>query len=491
MDNRFFEHPVLNSPYAYPVRHWELDDQGQPTQRLIETRRRAEFITPIPKPRKRSGKATQQQIVFNEGKGLSTEEQQYDQNPIINDLRYQVDRWRNLSNPNDWKVTPETTRLLQHWRSHNFSGIRPFFCQIEAVEAAIWLIEVAPKSGNTGEAFLKHLALANHDANPGLMRLALKLATGAGKTTVMAMIIAWQTVNAVRRPASTKFSRGFLVVAPGLTIRDRLRVLQTNDPDSYYASRELVPGDMLPDLVRAKIVITNYHAFKPRERMELSKGGRSLLRGRGEELNTLETEGQMIQRVMPSLMGMTNILVLNDEAHHCYREKPAKEKDDSDLTGDDRKEAERNNEAARLWISGLEAVNRQLGIAQVIDLSATPFFLRGSGYPEGVLFTWTMTDFSLMDAIESGIVKLPRVPVADNIPGGEMPKFRNLWEHIRSRMPKKGRGKAAILDPLSLPVELQTALEALYGHYEKTYVLWSAAGIRVPPCFILKTAVSR
>jgi type III restriction enzyme len=121
----------------------------------------------------------------------------------------------------------------------------------------------------------------------------------------------------------------------------------------------------------------------------------------------------------------------------------------------------------------------------VIDLSATPFFLRGSGYAEGVLFPWTMSDFSLMDAIESGIVKLPRVPVADNIPGGEMPKFRNLWEHIRSRMPKKGRGKAAILDPLSLPVELQTALEALYGHYEKTHVLWSAAGIRVPPCFIV------
>jgi type III restriction enzyme len=121
----------------------------------------------------------------------------------------------------------------------------------------------------------------------------------------------------------------------------------------------------------------------------------------------------------------------------------------------------------------------------VIDLSATPFFLRGSGYAEGVLFPWTMSDFSLMDAIESGIVKLPRVPVADNIPGGEMPKFRNLWEHIRSRMPRKGRGKAAILDPLSLPVELQTALEALYGHYEKTHVLWSAAGIRVPPCFIV------
>src|SRR5713226_8044357 len=124
MDNRFFEHPVLNSPYAYPVRHWELDDQGQPTQKLIETRRRAEFITPIPRPRKRKGKATQQQIVFNEGKGLSTEEQQYDPTSIINELRYHVDKWRNWPNPNEWQVTPETARLLQHWRHHKFNSIR-------------------------------------------------------------------------------------------------------------------------------------------------------------------------------------------------------------------------------------------------------------------------------------------------------------------------------------------------------------------------------
>ena len=136
-----------------------------------------------------------------------------------------------------------------------------------------------------------------------LMRLALKLATGAGKTTVMAMLIAWHTINAVRRPNSKTFTRGFLIVAPGLTIRDRLRVLQPNDPDSYYASRELIPSDMLGDLERAKIVITNYHAFRLRERLELSRGGRALLQGRGEALHTLETEGQMLQRVMPGVDG--------------------------------------------------------------------------------------------------------------------------------------------------------------------------------------------
>jgi type III restriction enzyme len=301
--NPFFDHPILNSPYGYPARHWELDSQGQPTQNIVGHRRVAEFITPIPKPKKRKGAVQQSALVFDEGLGLSTAKQQYDHTAIINGVRNHVDKWRQIPNPSDWRVTPETARLLEHWRHHDFSGIRPFFCQVEAAETAIWLTEVAPQVGKVGEGFLEHLANANNDANPELMRLALKLATGAGKTTVMAMLIAWQTINAVRHPQSKRFTRGFLVVAPGLTIKDRLRVLQPNDPDSYYASRELVPSDMLEDINRAKIVITNYHAFMLRERIDLSKGGRSLLQGRGEELNTLETEGQMLQRVMPDLMG--------------------------------------------------------------------------------------------------------------------------------------------------------------------------------------------
>jgi len=503
MSNPFFDHPILNSPYERPGRHWELDPSGQPTQQIIDTRRRAEFITPIPKPKKRKGSAAQDQMVFDEGKGLSTKDQQYDPTSIINEVRGYVDNWRNLPNPAQWQVTPETQRLLQHWRHHKFSGVRPFFCQVEAVETAIWLTEVAPLSA-AGKRLLEHLASANQDANPELNRLALKLATGAGKTTVMAMLIAWQTINAVRRPGSKHFTRGFLIVAPGLTIKDRLRVLQPNDPDSYFATRELVPHDMLEDLNRAKIVITNYHAFKLRERIEISKGGRQLLKGRtGEEIKTVENAGQMIQRVMPDLMGMKDVMVINDEAHHCYREKPAGAQDFTDekgnaLTGDELKDAKarakKDNEAARLWITGLETVKRKLGVSRVMDLSATPFFLSGSGYVEGTLFPWTMSDFSLMDAIECGIVKLPRVPVAQNLPGEEMPMFRDLWKHIRTKMPKKGRGSAEDLDPLKLPTLLKTALEALYGHYEKTHKLWEEAGIRVPPCFIVvcnNTATSK
>ena len=484
MDTSFFDQPILNSPYSYPSCHWELDEDGQPTNCIIHARRKSKFITPVPKPKKRRGQ-NQVEMVFSRRDGLSNEDQEYDPTRIINEIRLDVDTWRNLPSPDQWQVTPETARLLQHWRHHSFQGIRPFFCQVEAVETAIWLTEVAPKMGKHASIFWAHIKGANEQANPEILRMALKLATGAGKTTVMAMLIAWQTVNAVRHPNRKPFSRGFLIITPGITIRDRLRVLQPNDPDSYFRGREIVPSDMLSDLARAKIVITNYHAFKRRERLEISKVGRLLLQGRGPDLETVETEGQMLQRIMPDLMGMKHIVVLNDEAHHCYRER-VRDGDINDLKGEDKDEAKKNNEAARLWISGIETVKRKLDVRIVYDLSATPFFLRGSGYAEGTLFPWTVSDFSLMDAIESGIVKLPRVPIADNIPSGDMPKFRNLWDHIGKKMPKKGRGKAAKnLDPLSLPAELQTALQALYGHYKQTYDAWEKEGLTVPPVFIV------
>ena len=491
MNPKFFEQPVLNSPYEAPGRHWKLDESGQPTHEIVASRRAADFVTPVPKPRRAvpgapSSGSEQAMMVLDEGRGLSTDKQQYLKD-VIAQVREHVTRWRAVPDPGRWGVTPETARILRHWRSHRFSGVRPFFCQLEAAETVVWLTEVARRL-KAGRGLLQYLEDASQDANPGLSRLALKLATGAGKTTVMAMLIAWQAVNAARHPGSPRFTRGFLVVAPGITIRDRLRVLLPNDPNSYYKSRELLPADMLRDLDRAKIVITNYHAFIRREKMKLSKGGRALLQGRGKgpEIRTKETEGQMLQRVCPELMGMKRVMVFNDEGHHCYREKPPEDSEEGSVGIDERREANKNKEAARVWLSGLESVQRKLGVLRVVDLSATPFFLRGSGYAEGTLFPWTMSDFSLMDAIECGIVKLPRVPVADNIPGGDSPKFRNLWEHIGKKMPKKGRGNAASpLDPRKLPVELLTALDALYGNYKKVFELWRNAGTDVPPCFIV------
>ncbi|PJK28317.1 BPTD_3080 family restriction endonuclease [Minwuia thermotolerans] len=481
MADSFFEKPILNSPYGYPGRHWELDDDGQPTNRIIDTRRHSELITPVPQSKKgkKSSRAGQGDLL------TEADGQEYVLKPIVNRIRAEVDVWRRLPSESQWRVTPHTARLLRHWREHQFNDVRPFFCQVEAAETAIWLAEVASRERPAHFA-LNHLQDANGDANPELFRIALKLATGAGKTTVMAMLIAWQTINAVRMPGSNRFSRSFLIVAPGITIRDRLRVLLPNDPENYYRTRELVPQDMLDDVLKAKIVVTNYHAFKHRVTTDVARGTQKAIEGRDGKMALLETDGQMLRRVMPELMHDKAIVVINDEAHHCYRERPlsAEEK----LKGDEKKEADENNAAARLWISGLEAIRRHrgMGIRTVYDLSATPFFLRGSGYREGTLFPWTVSDFSLVDAIESGIVKLPRVPIADNIPGGDMPQYRNLWDTIGKKMPKKGLLKGGKpVDSHSIPIQLQTALEALYGHYEKVFDLWEDNDIGVPPVFIV------
>lgn len=329
MTSPFFDQPILNSPYECPKRHWELDDKGQPTHQRRKGRRNVSFITPIPRPKKSRQSQSDLELGRDEAAGrLATEDQKYDLAENIDNIRHAVANWRALPDQTQWRVTSETARLLRHWRTHEFNGFRPFFCQVEAVETVIWLTEVAPTLGETGKKslrgkqFLRHLDDANKQANPGLSRLALKLATGAGKTTIMAMLIAWQTINAVRHPNSRRFTRGFLIITPGITIRERLRVLQPNDPDSYYCNRELAPSDMLNDLGQAQIVITNFHALKLRETLDVPKGSRALLQGRGPELQSLETEGQMLRRVMPELLRMKNVLALNDEAHHCYREKP-------------------------------------------------------------------------------------------------------------------------------------------------------------------------
>ena len=283
MVETFFERPILNSPYAYPGRHWELDADGQPTNRIIETRRRSEFITPVPKPKKRRRAPGQAEMRLRRGRRA------FDRRAGIRpDPDHQRDPRlrRRLAEP----AEPEP--VAGHARD------RPAAPALAASPVqrhpAVLLPDRGGRDGDLadrGRAATRQARASESwttstaptsEANPELLRLALKLATGAGKTTVMAMLIAWQTVNAVRRPGSKHFTRGFLVVTPGITIRDRLRVLQPNDPDSYYAQPRAGAGDMLDDIERAKIVITNYHAFKLRERIELSKGGRALLQGRGD-----------------------------------------------------------------------------------------------------------------------------------------------------------------------------------------------------------------
>lgn len=481
--NSFYERPILNSPYCAPELHHPLDQSGQPLEgEPRHGRRPSRFIVPVPASRKRASAAQ-----------ASLDLGTYTENALINEIRGHVERWRSLRNPADWGVTAASQRLLEHWRHHDFIGARPFFCQVEAVETIIWLTEVAPKRGAT-KGLLNQIAKANEEANPALFRLAMKMATGSGKTTVMAMLITWQAVNAARK-GSKDFSRAFLVIAPGITIKDRLRVLQPSEPDNYYETREIVPPEMLPEIRRAEIVITNYHAFQYRDTLALKPVARSFLQGNDPEpLRTTETDADMLERACGKLLNFDRVNVINDEAHHCYRHKVGANAEGA-LTGDDKREAAENEEAARLWINGIEALDRKLskGVRAVYDLSATPFFLRGSGYQEGTLFPWVVSDFSLMDAIESGIVKLPRVPVSDNLVQTDTVVYRDLWKHIGKELPKTAAG-AGKLSPFDIPAMLQTALNALYSHYEGEFERWRRAGIGVPPVFIVvcqNTAISK
>ncbi len=296
------------------------------------------------------------------------------------------------------------------------------------------------------------------------------------------------------------------MIAPGITIRDRLRVLLPADPANIYGDKglTLVPPEMRDDLQRARVVVTNFHAFQRRELLDAPKLAREVLGGREGPASMLETEGQMVQRVCKELLGRKRIVVINDEAHHCYREKAggaeagsnsSAKLDAPKLDADAKAEAKRNNAAARLWISGIEALQRVVGHrVQVYDLSATPFFLRGSGYPEGTLFPWVVSDFSLIDAIECGIVKVPRVPVQD-LPGADEPIYRHVYKHVRDRLPKAGRGKQkSALDPEELPSQLTGALHALYGHYARVFENWREKGGTTPPVFIVvcnNTATSK
>ena len=312
------------------------------------------------------------------------------------------------------------------------------------------------------------------------------------KTTVMAMMIAYHTVNKMRQPKSSRFCNHFLIITPGITIRDRLRVLYPNDPENYYRRWNIVPDEFMGEMNKARVVITNYHAFKPRETMDIGKAQREVLQGTDEEApSSKESDGQMLERAVKDIMDAKDVIVMNDEAHHCYRHKvesAENEKPKEKLSSEEKEEAKKNNDAARLWISGIEALQRsgRVNIRAIYDLSATPSFLRGSGYREGDLFPWVVSDFSLMDAIECGIIKLPRMPVDDNaMSKDKIPIYRNLYKHVAHRLPRKGRSKQQALDPRKLPTELTGALHTLYSHYEDVSALWEQTSIPVPPVFIV------
>ncbi|MCD4830094.1 MAG: DEAD/DEAH box helicase family protein [Candidatus Cloacimonetes bacterium] len=473
MSHVVIENPVINSPFKEPDKHFRFTDEGI-TNEVDSGRRTSQYFTPIARSQKEKGK---QQILID----TEWTKDRIEENVFVNQIRDRVSRWRTGGYQG---VTPVTRSLLDYWTKQDRE--KPlFFCQIEALETAIYIAEIAKRYND--QWIDNELIDVNNSSNPGLPRIAFKMATGAGKTVVMAMLIAWQALNKFANRSDSRFTDAFLIISPGITIRDRLRVLMPNDPQNYYRLRDIIPASDIDRLMQAKIVITNYHSFLPREKVKAAKLTKELLSQKGTSA-FVETPDQVVRRVCRDLGNKKGIIVINDEAHHCYRRKP-----DDTLTGfdrDEKKEIKKWDKEARVWISGIEAVKAKMGVKTVYDLSATPFFLRGSGYSEGVLFPWVVSDFSLIDAIESGIVKVPRVPVSDNSMTGEQPTFRNLWYRIRDHLPKKGRGTESVGGKPHLPVELQAALHSLYGNYEKYYGDWEnnaesrEKGI-TPPVFIV------
>ena len=473
------DNPILNSPFREPTRHFTVVG-GQVSGAIQDGRRPSEFFVPVAAPKKKSP-----QLALQFGAGVRQQS-----NEIVNEIRFAVGRWRAQGYPHTTSVSRE---LLSYWNAEDRER-RLFFCQIEAAETAIYLTEAAEKSADTKA--LNVIRGENARLNDQLPRMAFKMATGSGKTVVMGMLIAWQALNKLAYPFDKRFSSRFLIVTPGITIRDRLRVLLPNDPQTFYKAMDLVPTEQLDRLNQATIEITNYHAFIQRDKFEAASLTKKVLAGPdGDVRQFKETPQEMVRRVASAFGTAKDIVVLNDEAHHCYTQAPPEQAEEGSLTADERSEARQNEEEARVWFEGLRAVRDKLGIRAIYDVSATPFFLKGSGFAEGTLFPWVVSDFGLMDAIESGIVKVPRVPVADDSMVGDLPKYRDLWVHVRDHLPRKGLRDIELETAQTrvLPKEVEGALQALYADYERSFEAFSS-GTGRPPVFIVvcsNTTVSK
>jgi type III restriction enzyme len=424
--------PIICSPYEEPDRHWDYDKETGEA-RNVPGRRDAGYWY------KSDRVGAAQQSLFDEER---------DDLPLINALRKDVRRWRQAKYRGASNITKE---LFNFWSAQDrFRKL--FFCQREAVETIIYLAELR-FTGRTSKTEFKQFVINDDDirkmlagdrpafyttptdffptfidaaSNPGslpLRRVGCKMATGSGKTVVMAMLIAWAFCNRAMNPYSAEFPNAVLVVCPNLTVKERLQVLRPEDPANYYAEFDIVPLKYRPLLQKGKVVVTNWHLFSPRSEHE--EGGRSYaVVNKGPD--TPETFSKY---VLGDLFERMPIMVLNDEGHHCWR--PANGND----SGRDAKALGEGAEEATVWIEGLDRINqagphRRPGVSLCIDMSATPFYIGGSGHPEGRPFPWLTSDFGLVDAIESGIVKIPRLPVSDTT-GLPDPKYFRLWERIR------------------------------------------------------------
>ena len=429
---------IINSAYREPTHHWKYDLSGQTFIRE-EGRRPAGYF------------------VAGQGSNQYNDIGKFVELPLVNKIRPRVKAWREAGYPG---VTGVTRKLLEHWNDKDARQYQFFYCQMDAMETLVWLTE-APAADKVG------IDIPN---DGGLFRrICTKLCTGGGKTTVMAMLIAWMICNKVTYPQDKRFSKYVFIVAPGLTVKSRLQVLQTGGDDNYYIQFNIVPVGLMDKLRQGKVMITNWQALAWDSEESIAKRRSVDKRGaKSDEAYTREVLGEMANA--------SNILVINDEAHHAWRKNPENK---VKLTKE-QKEAEQQ---ATIWISGLDRIHKTRRILSCYDFSATPFAPSGKKNDEEALFGWIVSDFGLNDGIESGLVKTPRVVVRDDgTPDAE--SFRSKLYHIYADETVKDDINRAAAPEEPLPDLLTQAYYLLGKDWQALYYAWKDAGADVPPVMI-------
>ncbi len=500
--------PVINNPYDEPLWHWIYDESGHPIKQ--QGRRPASYFY-----RDKSVAVSQADLFAEETR---------DELPLVNRLRKDVKRWRDSG----YKGATRTTRELFRWWSDPDRSRRLFFCQLEAVETVVYLLELGlpgklqstnyktfeldpdnlkrllsdepPEFPELKDRELYYPRLVDpsgDEEKQALIRLGLKMATGSGKTVVMAMLVAWAFANRAVNPASTWFPNAVLVMAPNLTVKGRLRVLDPAAEDNYYDRFDLVPPAYRGHLNQGRVLVTNWHVMALAS--ENSEGGKSYkVVQKGEE-----SPEAFARNRLGELADRAPILVLNDEGHHCWRPRPVDPKEFDDetegLSSDEKSEIKEEIDEARVWLAGLDRINAsdiagpgRPGILAAVDLSATPFYLAGSGHPEGSPFPWLVADFGLVDAIECGIVKVPRMPVKDTMEGTDDagrpdPEYFRLWDHVVAAMTPQDYVKKRP-KPEVLLAKAEPALTMLYSQWKERFAAVKAAAAGetpIPPVMIV------
>ena len=455
---------------------------------------------------------------------------------LVNRIRDKLAEWRPLALEGEGGVTRTTMELLRHWRRDGRRQ-RLFFAQLEAAETIIFLTEARADFLQGIEVPLDEpSADAKADGIRAFRRYACKMATGTGKTTVMGMLAAWSILNKVADRNNGSYSDVVLVVCPNVTIRNRLEELKPQGGEaSLYRARDLVPSHLMPQLAQGRVLVTNWHVFEPRavnvsgQTAKVLRTGRRIetretirigtktttMRGRryltladlelqqstglitvmdeqrdrqgnlksvsAESVRYVESDSRLIERVLGrEVGGKTNILVMNDEAHHAYRiRRTEPDEDEEDLFGDDDASDDFYREAT-VWIDGLDRLHKHRGINRCIDLSATPYYLGRVGQDANRPFPWVVSDFGLIDAIESGLVKIPQLAVRDTS-GNAVPGYFNIWRWILPKLtPAERGGRRGQVKPAAILKYAHVPLAMLGGLWEELREEWEHRRRRIP-----------